>query len=77
MAGEQQGCDRHAVSEAFFDPLNTMVISSTREKPSRRRAKVRIVITAASSDASEAVRRPLHAVQAETREYLAYSRSNR
>jgi hypothetical protein len=41
MAREQQGCDRKPLARLFFDPQNTMVISSAREKPSRRLAKVR------------------------------------
>jgi len=38
------------LARLFFDPQNTMVISSAREKPSRRLAKVRIVITAVSRE---------------------------
>jgi hypothetical protein len=45
------------LARLFFDPQNTMVISSARKKPSHRLAKVRIIITAASSAASASTRR--------------------
>ena len=37
------------VARLFFDPQKTMVISSAREKPRRRLATVRSVMTMASS----------------------------
>src|SRR5258708_1969124 len=40
------------VARLFFDPQKTMVISSACEKPSRLLAKVRMVITVASSATS-------------------------